>query len=112
VDHRKGFAVLGPTDLENCALLCKIHHDMKSYLGYVLRREEDGSMTFSPPDDYLDPEPTVGTLVGCDPWSGRWPDGSDGFDAPGGSDGFDDAVAAERQWKRDLVGAATSGPAP
>jgi hypothetical protein len=118
VDHRKGWAVLGPTDLENCALLCKIHHDMKSYLGYVLRREEDGSMTFSPPDDYLDPEPTdptVGTLVGCDPWSGRRPDGSDGSGGSGGSGGshgVDDAVAAERQWKRDLVGAATSGPAP
>lgn len=23
VDHRKGFAQLGPTDLENCALLCR-----------------------------------------------------------------------------------------
>ena len=97
VDHRKGFAVLGPTDLENCALLCKVHHDMKTYLGYVLGWADDGSRTFNPPDDYLDPEPpdpAIGPTVACDPWTGRW------FDTP----------TDPRQ--RNLVGAATSGTAP
>jgi hypothetical protein len=98
MDHRKVFAVLGPTDLENCALLCKRHHDMKTYLGYVLGWAEDGSRTFSPPDDYLDPEPpdpTVGPIVACDPWTGR----------------FFGNVADDRT-RRNLVGAASSGTAP
>lgn len=98
VDHRKGFAALGPTDLENCALLCKRHHDMKTYLGFVLGWAADGSRTFSPPPDYLDPEPpdpAVGPTVGSDPWTGRW---------------FGDA--ADDAGQRNFVGAATSGTAP
>ncbi|MGH9009478.1 MAG: DUF222 domain-containing protein [Acidimicrobiia bacterium] len=74
VDHRKPFAQLGPTDLENCGLLCKAHHDMKTYLGWRLARAVDGSWTFTPPDDYRDPEPpdsAIGELVLHDPWTGR-----------------------------------------
>jgi len=74
VDHRKPFAQLGPTDLENCGMLCKRHHDMKTYLGWVLARGPDGSWTFTPPDDYRDPEPAdpaVGDMVCVDPWTGQ-----------------------------------------
>jgi len=74
IDHRKPFAQLGPTDLENCGLLCKLHHDMKTYLGWVLARAEDRSWTFTPPDDYRDPEPpdpAVGETVFTNPWTGR-----------------------------------------
>ena len=99
IDHRKGFAVLGPTDLENCAFLCKRHHDMKSYLGYRLAHPADGSWTFTPPDDYLDPEPpdpAVGRTVAVDPWTGR----------------VDGALFGAYPHHRNLVGAATSGTAP
>jgi hypothetical protein len=98
VEHRKGFAMLGPTDLENCSLMCQRHHDMKTYLGYVLGWNEDGSRSFSPPDDYLDPEPpdpAVGPIAARNPWTGRF---------------FDTAV--EDPQRRNLVGAATSGTAP
>jgi hypothetical protein len=98
VEHRKGFAALGPTDLENCALMCGRHHDMKTYLGYILGWNEDGSRTFTPPDDYLDPEPpdpAIGPIAACNPWTGRF---------------FDTAV--EDPQRRNLVGAATSGTAP
>lgn len=74
VDHRKPFAQLGPTDLENCGLLCKLHHDMKTYLGWVLARAADGSWAFTPPADYRDPEPsdpTVGETVFHNPWTGQ-----------------------------------------
>jgi hypothetical protein len=74
VDHRRPFAQLGPTDLENCGMLCKRHHDMKTYLGWALARADDGSWTFSAPDDYRDPEPAdpaVGDQVAYDPWTGR-----------------------------------------
>ncbi|MCA1844588.1 MAG: HNH endonuclease [Actinobacteria bacterium] len=73
MDHRKGFAQLGPTDLENCGLLCPRHHDMKTYLGWVLARRDDGSWSFTPPDDYRDPEPAnpaLGEQVFSDPWTG------------------------------------------
>ena len=74
IDHRKPFSQLGPTDLENCGLLCKLHHDMKTYLGWVLARAGDGSWTFTPPDDYRDPEPAdqlLGEVVWRDPWTGQ-----------------------------------------
>jgi uncharacterized protein DUF222/HNH endonuclease len=77
IDHRKPFAQLGPTDLENCGLLCKLHHDMKTYLGWVLARAADGTWTFTPPDDYRDPEPAdpaVGETVFLSPWTGRPPE--------------------------------------
>jgi hypothetical protein len=47
---------------------------MKTYLGWVLARAEDGTWTFTPPDDYRDPEPTdpaIGDAVFYDPWTGR-----------------------------------------
>jgi hypothetical protein len=55
-------------------MLCKRHHDMKTYCGWVLARDGDGSWSFSPPDDYRDPEPAdpaVGEQVLDDPWTGR-----------------------------------------
>ncbi len=57
------FALLGPTDLENCALLCRVHHDMKTYLGYRLERHADGSWTFTPPDDYRIPSQPIRPLA-------------------------------------------------
>ena len=92
IDHRMPFSQLGPTDLENCALLCKRHHDMKTYLGWVLARTADGSWTFTPPDDYRDPEPpdpAVGELVSSDPWTGPPP-----------------------EWAEQLALAGASGPSP
>jgi hypothetical protein len=91
VDHRKPFAQLGPTDLWNCGLLCKRHHDMKTYLGWVLARAEDGTWSFTPPDDYRDPEPpdpAVDGTVFYSPWTGRAAEPSpDRPAATGGVDG-------------------------
>jgi hypothetical protein len=72
---------------------------MKTYLGYVLRRLPDGSHTFTPPDDYLDPEPpdpAVGPTVATNPWTGEW------FAAAGAGDADPGR----------LVAAGVSGPAP
>jgi hypothetical protein len=105
VDHRKPFAQLGPTDLENCALLCKLHHDMKTYLGYRLERHADGSWTFPPPVDYRDPEPpdpAVGEPVYINPWTGLSTNISGGAGC--------DEKSVERAGQLALVGA--SGPSP
>jgi hypothetical protein len=108
VDHRKPFAQFGPTDLDNCGLLCKLHHDMKTYLGYRLKRHAHGSWTFTPPDDYRDPEPVdpaVGEPIYRSPWTARSTEFGEGA-------GFDEerAERAERAGQLALVGA--SGPAP
>jgi len=102
VDHRKPFAQLGSTDLDNCGLLCKLHHDMKTYLGYRLERHADGSWTFTPPDDYRDPEPAdpaVGEPIYRSPWTGR----STGF---GEGEAFDEprAQRAEGEGQEGRVG--------
>lgn len=105
VDHRKPFAQLGPTDLDNCGLLCKLHHDMKTYLGYRLERHADGSWTFTPPGDYRDPEPpdpAVGEPIYTSPWTGRSTDVGEGW-------AFDEESVG-RAGQLALVGA--SGPAP
>jgi hypothetical protein len=73
-EHRKDFALLGPTDTENCGLMCPAHHDMKTYLGYRLNKADDGSFTFTPPDDYLDlepPDPITGPTLFFNPWTGQ-----------------------------------------
>jgi hypothetical protein len=61
---------------------------MKTHLGSRLERHADGSWTFTPPG-YRDPEPpdpTVGELSYCDPWTGRSTEigegGGFGEDAP------------------------------
>ena len=41
-DHRKDFALLGPTDLDNGGLLCPAHHDMKTFLGRLAKISSDG----------------------------------------------------------------------
>jgi hypothetical protein len=74
LEHRKDFTLLGPTDMENCGLMCPAHHDMKTYLGYRLEKAADGSYTFTPPDDYLDlepPDPLTGPTVFFNPWTGE-----------------------------------------
>lgn len=79
VEHRKAFALLGPTDLENCALMCPRHHDMKTYLGFRMVPAEAGGWRLVPPDDYRDLEPAdpdIGETVWVNPWAGR-PDGTD-----------------------------------
>ena len=117
VDHRKPFSQLGPTDLDNCGLLCQFHHDMKTYLGYVLARAEDGSWTFTPPDDYRDPEPpdpAVGETVFYNPWTGRPADSLAGrHGPPDGAAGVSTEPAGQRlepAQQLALVGA--SGPSP
>ena len=73
IDHREDFARGGPTNQENCALLCLRHHDMKTYQGWRLGGLP-GAWTWSPPEDYRDPEPLdphLGTMVGVNPWTGR-----------------------------------------
>ncbi|MGH8993657.1 MAG: HNH endonuclease signature motif containing protein, partial [Acidimicrobiia bacterium] len=125
VDHRKPFAQLGPTDLENCALLCKLHHDMKTYLGWVLARAADGSWTFSPPDDYRDPEPVdpaLGELVGVDPWTGRAAEphparaGADERGVPTPATGLEPAwsepAGLPPEWDEQLALVGASGPSP
>jgi hypothetical protein len=126
IDHRKPFSQLGPTDLENCGLLCKRHHDMKTYLGYVLARAADGSWTFTPPDDYLDPappDPAVGPTVYYSPWTGQPAEpvtgqpGGVGASPPAGADrplpgvpGVTGGTRRDRPEQLALAGA--SGPAP
>jgi hypothetical protein len=111
VDHRKPFAQLGPTDLDNCGLLCKLHHDMKTYLGYRLERRADGSWTFTPPDDYRDPEPAdpaVGEPIYRSPWTGRSTEFGEGSNLD--EQRAEGAERVERAGQLALVGA--SGPAP
>jgi hypothetical protein len=120
IDHRKGFALLGPTDLENCGLLCKRHHDMKTYLGWALARAEDSTWTFTPPDDYRDPEPAdpaVGATVFYDPWTGRPAEPTAEQPAAGGSVDDGPATGSGSTGQRDgraeqLVLAGAAGPAP
>ena len=105
VDHRKPFAQLGPTDLDNCGLLCKPHHDMKTYLGYRLDRHGDGSWTFTAPADYRDPEPpdpAVGETLYTSPWTGLSMNSGEPTD-------FDEELT-ERAGRLALVGA--PGPSP
>jgi hypothetical protein len=73
IDHCVDFALLGPTDLENCAALCRVHHDMKTYLGFRRVRDDGGEWILVPPDDYLDPEPpdpAIGPTLFRNPWTG------------------------------------------
>lgn len=122
VDHILGFALLGPTDLENCCRLCPVHHDMKTYFGWSVGRASDGSWTFTPPGDDRDPEPfdpAIGEIVFVNPWTGR--PGS-GTAEPGGAarspqgDLTGPAAARGRDGGRagqlSLAGAAGTGPAP
>jgi hypothetical protein len=79
IDHREDFARGGPTTEGNCALLCLRHHDMKTYQGWRLGGAP-GAWTWSPADDYRDPEPpdpNLGTMVGVNPWTGRAGPGAD-----------------------------------
>ncbi|MDQ1501390.1 MAG: hypothetical protein QOI86_4730 [Actinomycetota bacterium] len=73
IDHCVDFALFGPTDLENCAALCRVHHDMKTYLGFRRVRDDGGEWILVPPDDYLDPEPpdpAIGPTLFRNPWTG------------------------------------------
>jgi len=116
IDHRKGFAQLGPTDLENCALLCKRHHDMKTYLGWTLARSADGSWTFTAPEDYRDPEPAdpeVGAQVFHDPWTGRLVETAPGASPRAdrcGPRGEPSPGDGDRSEQLALAGAAGPGP--
>lgn len=122
IDHRKDFHLLGPTDLENCARLCKYHHDLKSYGGWHLQRNAEGSWAFSPPDDYRDPEPVdpaLGEMVLNSPWTGR-PAGASAEGPGAAGSGIADAAGpaategyeGERARQLALVGAVGAGPAP
>lgn len=69
VDFRRD----GPTSLENCARLCRRHHDMASYDAWRLRGGP-GAWEWLAPDDYRDPEPfdpDQGIMVAYCPWTGR-----------------------------------------
>jgi len=52
IDHIDGWALGGPTELGNLALLCTHHHRLKTYEGWVLQRngptDEDPQWTFTP----------------------------------------------------------------
>lgn len=119
VEHRQDFALLGPTDLENCALVCPRHHDVKTYLGYRLVPAGESKWFLVPPDDYRDPEPPdpeVGPTVFFNPWTGR-PSGAD--TAPESTAGSTAATPVggpgrppDGRGQLALVGADTSGPAP
>ena len=97
IDHREDFARGGPTNEDNCALLCLRHHDMKTYQGWRLGGGP-GAWRWSPAEDYRDPEPPdpeFGTMVGVNPWTGRAGPGAD----------------SDPQ-RRELVLVAPSGTAP
>lgn len=119
VEHRKDFALLGPTDLENCALLCPRHHDMKTYFGYRLVPAGESKWFLLPPDDDRDrdPDPEVGPTLFFNPWTGR-PCGVDTApeSMPAGSTAANPVGGAGRPpagpGQLALVGADTSGPAP
>lgn len=115
VDHRKPFAQLGPTDLENCGLLCKLHHDMKTYLGWVLTRGDDGTWTFTPPDDYRDPEPAdpaVGETVFLSPWTGRPVEPAARREAVAGTVRAAPDVSSGQERDQQLALVGTAGPSP
>lgn len=60
VDHRRPFKDQGPTSLENLALLCRFHHQLKTHKGYQLRGPT-GDYELVSPD--VEDEPTrVGAL--------------------------------------------------
>jgi hypothetical protein len=83
IDHRKDFSLLGPTDLANCARLCRRHHDMKSHLGFRLVPAGSAKWSLEAPDDYRDlepPDPDIGETVFCNPWTGRYDALGDGGD--------------------------------
>ena len=119
VEHRKDFALLGPTDLENCALLCSRHHDMKTYLGYRLVSAGDSKWFLLPPDDDRDrePDPEVGPTIFFNPWTGR-PCGVDtvpGSTSVGSATVIPDGGEGRRpdgSGQLVLVGADNSGPSP
>ena len=122
VEHRQDFALLGPTDLDNCALLCLRHHDMKTYLGYRLVPAGEAKWFLVPPDDDREPEPVdpaVGTMVFFNPWTGR-PGGVDtARESTSTAVGSTAAVPAggvgrppDGPGQLALVGADTSGPGP
>lgn len=124
VEHRKDFVLLGPTDLENCALLCPRHHDMKTYLGYRLVSAGNSKWFLLPPDDDRDrePDPEVGPGVFFNPWTGRaWTGRPCGIDMAAEATSVDSTAAnpAAGAGRRPdgpgqlaLVGADTAGPAP
>ena len=117
IDHCVDFALLGPTDLENCAPLCRVHHDMKTYLGFRRVRDEDGEWILVPPDDYLDPDPPdpgIGPTLFRNPWTGlvdsdRGNGDGAGVGAGAGAAG-DEPSGADRA--DQLVFAGAGGPAP
>jgi hypothetical protein len=52
IDHIDGWALGGPTELANLALLCTHHHRLKTYEGWILERhgpsDEDPQWSFTP----------------------------------------------------------------
>jgi hypothetical protein len=113
IDHCVDFALLGPTDLENCAPLCRVHHDMKTYLGFRRVRGEDGEWILVPPDDYLDPDPPdpgIGPTLFRNPWTGLADlDGGDGDGDGAGAAGVERSGAGRAD---QLVFVGAGGPAP
>ena len=63
IDHVHPVALGGPTALDNLALLCRHHHRLKTYDGWVLERhgpsDEDPGWSFSPPPAFGQ-EPDLG----------------------------------------------------
>lgn len=115
IDHRQDFALLGPTDLENCARLCPQHHDMKTYLGYRLVPAEGGGWSLVPPDDYRDPEPPdpeTGSAVFVNPWTGQVSDDSSRSRSGGVAERERIDVGAGRVGGEQLALVGAAGPAP
>jgi hypothetical protein len=65
IDHIQGFALGGPTELGNLALLCHHHHYLKTYEGWTLERtgrsDVDPQWTFTPQPPFgQEPDPPGG----------------------------------------------------
>ena len=65
IDHIQGFALGGPTELGNLALLCHHHHYLKTYEGWTLERtgptDVDPQWSFTTPPPFgQEPDPPDG----------------------------------------------------
>lgn len=56
MDHIRGYALGGPTELNNLCLLCRHHHYLKTYCGYKVTRLKGKWIWEGPNDDPPDPD--------------------------------------------------------
>ncbi|HLZ38759.1 MAG TPA: HNH endonuclease signature motif containing protein [Mycobacteriales bacterium] len=79
-DHNRPYAAGGCTDADNCGLLCRRHHRLKTFTAWGWRRTPDGAIEWTDPHGhtwcrdpirYQDPGPTVPTPTRTETWVSR-----------------------------------------